>query len=114
MGGLLHVWGDKVWGDPVDTADKVAEKLGFRGYEPNEYREALEASVGRGWLAHEGEQYVVTEEGRRVREAAEADTDARYYQAWRLEDTAAKDLRGAMGALTEQLQASAPEAAPAG
>jgi len=106
-----HVWGEKVWGEPVATAAEVAEKLSFRGYSAHEYREALENAVGRGWLAHEGERYVITEEGRRVREAAEADTDARYYQAWQLSADEQSELQHALSTLRDQLRESAPEPA---
>ncbi len=104
-----HVWGEKVWGDSVATAAEVAEKLGFRGYDANEYREALEASVGRGWLAHDGDRYVVTEEGRRVREAAEAKTDELFFEGWQHGAEESESLRATMKSLAEQLKETAPQ-----
>jgi hypothetical protein len=109
-----HVWGEQVWGDPVNTVDEVADKLGFRGHGKDVYREALESAVGRGWLAHEGKRYVVTEEGRRMREAAEADTNARYFAGWRLEEDEAAELKREIDALAKQLRASAPQPEAAG
>lgn len=79
-----HVWGRKVWGQPVDTAAALAEKLRFRGYDRAAIQQGLDRLVERGWLEEEGEAYRLSSRGLQIREAAEAATDALCYGVWDL------------------------------
>lgn len=94
-----HVEGSHVWGDPVSTAAEVSEKLSFRGHDEAAYQTALERAVGRGWLTRDGDRYTATDEGRRIRTAVEADTDARFFGPWRLSGAEAVELRRSMEAV---------------
>lgn len=77
-----HVWAENVWGDPVATADAVTEKLGFRGYDVEDYTAVLQDCVNRGWLIETEGTYSVTEEGKQLRQEAEETTDNLFYGPW--------------------------------
>lgn len=94
-----HVWGENIWGDPVDTAPAVAEKLGFRGYDEADYAAALADQVERGWLAETDGTYRLTDAGREIRQAAEDATDANYYGPWQIGEGEAAEMRGLMEAV---------------
>ena len=77
-----HVWAENVWGDPVNTAEAVAEKLGFRGYGVDDYTAVLQDCVTRGWLSEKDGTYAVTEAGNQMRQEAEETTDQLFYAPW--------------------------------
>lgn len=77
-----HVWGENVWGDSVNTAEAVAQKLAFRGYDVTEYTSALDTLVEKGWLAKEEDTYKLTPKGASVRQEAEEKTDKLFYASW--------------------------------
>ncbi|MEM7332348.1 MAG: hypothetical protein AAF490_09660, partial [Chloroflexota bacterium] len=80
-----HVWGENIWGDRVNTAVDVSQKLGFRGYGEQDYTTALEASVTRGWLTkNEKNVYALTEKGKAIREEAEQETNRLFFTPWQL------------------------------
>lgn len=94
-----HVWGENIWGDPVDTLPAVVEKLGFRGYDEAAYAVALASLVERGWLAEADGTYRITDAGREIRQAAEDATDVNYYGPWQLGEGEAAELRELMEAV---------------
>lgn len=77
-----HVWGENVWGEAVHTADALAQKLGFRGYDASEYGQALDQLATKGWLNKEGDTYKLTDKGVSVRQEAEEKTDKLFYASW--------------------------------
>lgn len=77
-----HVWGENVWGDPVNTAEGMAEKLAFRGYELGDYTAVLQDCVTRGWLTIADGIYTITETGSDLRQHAEDATDSLFYAPW--------------------------------
>lgn len=87
-----HLWGRKVWGEPVRTAAELVDKLAFRGYDAAAVRQGLDALVERGWLEQEGGIYRLTDRGRQIREAAEAATDAHFYAPWDLSPAEGEQL----------------------
>jgi ribosomal protein S19E (S16A) len=105
-----HVWGEKVWGDPVTDASQAAEKLGFRGYGEAEYGAALESLRERGWLERDEAGYRISAAGRSLREAAEAATDQHYFAPWKLDASEADELRQLMAAAKEALTPETVEA----
>lgn len=77
-----HVWGENVWGDPVNTAVDMAEKMKFRGYELADYTAVLQDCVARGWLTETDGVYTITTAGSDLRQQAEAKTDELFYAPW--------------------------------
>jgi hypothetical protein len=71
-----------VWREEATSAAALVERLPNRGYTEEDYAEALQELEGRGWLGSTGGSYQATEEGRRIREQAEIDTDRIYYAPW--------------------------------
>lgn len=71
-----------VWNEDATTVEALHEQLQFRGFSVEEYQAALDSLVKRGWVAAKDGNYAVTEKGREVREAAEAETDRLFYQGW--------------------------------
>ena len=72
-----------IWCDLAHTAQGLFEALPHRGYSRTEYHEGLRDLAQRGWIGtDDGESYVITDEGRTVREAAERLTDQYFYAPW--------------------------------
>ena len=100
-----HVWAENVWGDPVNTAEAVAEKLGFRGYDVDAYTAVLQDCVTRGWLAEEDGTYTVTEVGAQLRQEVEETTDNLFYAPWAvLNGSQLIELNALLTELTQGLQ----------
>lgn len=94
-----HIWGENIWGDPVDTLPAVVDKLGFRGHDEAAYAAALAGLVQRGWLTETDGTYRITDAGREIRQAAEDATDANYFGPWQLGEGEAAEMRGLMEAV---------------
>ncbi|HXD10692.1 MAG TPA: hypothetical protein VN653_11565, partial [Anaerolineales bacterium] len=72
-----------VWSGEAVTAEQMAEKMAFRGYEIRDYAAALQAGVEVGWLeAADADTYRVTAKGKELREQVEKLTDEYFYQTW--------------------------------
>jgi DNA-binding MarR family transcriptional regulator len=71
-----------VWRDEAHTAEELTEKLPYRSHTAQDYRQALEELAHRGWVVEEAGAFELSEEGRRVREAAEEATDRHFFVGW--------------------------------
>ena len=77
-----------VLGELIDsrdvTAQNIAEKMEFRGYEPFDYQIALDAAVEVGWaeLTDLPGVYRSTAKGRELRAQVEQLTDEYFYRPW--------------------------------
>lgn len=72
-----------VWRGDGSTAEELAQRLQpFRGYTAEEYAGALRDLASRGWVVEDAGAYRLTGEGRRVREAAEDETDRLFFAGW--------------------------------
>lgn len=90
------------------TADALFEALPYRGYSVADYAVALEELRARGWAAKSESGWEPTEEGRAVRAAAEAQTDAYFYAPWAdLSPADVLALRDDIDALGRQLETAA-------
>jgi Mn-dependent DtxR family transcriptional regulator len=69
-----------VWRGEAGTAADLAEQLSSRDYDEASYAAALQDLARRGWIAEEDSAYMVTEEGKALRQEAEDTTD-RYFDA---------------------------------
>ncbi len=101
-----HVCGENVWGDPVPTAEAVAEKLAFRGYGLDEYTAVLQDCVQRGWLAAKDGTYTVTTAGKQLCQNVEETTDSIFYAPWSaLNNSDLTELNTLLMAMSQTLQA---------
>ena len=73
-----------LWTGDALTAEQMAEKLAFRGYEAGDYEVAIEAAVGVGWAEETNVpgKFRLTQTGRELREQAEQLTNEYFYRPW--------------------------------
>ena len=71
-----------VWSGEADMLDKFFEEYSDRGFSRDEYAQAFQELVSRGWLEENAGAYRVTDEGKRIREEAEALTDKYFFAPW--------------------------------
>jgi DNA-binding MarR family transcriptional regulator len=71
-----------LWRSGPLTLEELHGKLERRGYSREAYAEAAAELAARGWLAQDGNAYVLTAEGRALRDEAEATTDRYFYSPW--------------------------------
>jgi len=73
-----------VWSSTASTAEKIAEALGFRGYEAEDYAAALQAATEAGWLEkNDGPgTFRPTSKGQAMREQVDNLTDEYFYRPW--------------------------------
>jgi hypothetical protein len=91
--------------DLARNADDVFDQLAYRGYSRQDYAEALQTLVARGWLIEEDSIDRVTDEGRSIYEQVETLTDRYFYAPWfQLSETELKDLHHLLGALDTELK----------
>jgi DNA-binding PadR family transcriptional regulator len=79
-----HIWETftHLWRGEATTLDGLYHKLERRGYSLDEYKQALENLIKRGWIKEETGEYRVTPLGQEVRQAVEEATDLYFYGAW--------------------------------
>jgi DNA-binding PadR family transcriptional regulator len=79
-----HTWEvlSFVWDGEANTVEKLVERLPFRNYNAEDYTQTLNDLTQRGWIQPSGKGYKITEAGRKVREDAEAATDAHFFGPW--------------------------------
>jgi ribosomal protein S19E (S16A) len=94
-----------VWRGEAHTAEELAKELDFRGYTAKEYRVALLELAAQGWLEQTLDGFKVTEQGKRLREEIEKETDRIYFIPWScLESDERERLLGSIGRLHERLR----------
>jgi DNA-binding MarR family transcriptional regulator len=71
-----------VWREDARTAEALAERLPFRGYNAEDYAKSLTRLEDLGWIEPGVEGYQVTDEGRAVREQAENNTNLIHFECW--------------------------------
>jgi DNA-binding MarR family transcriptional regulator len=72
-----------LWREGPQTAAEIAEQISeYRNYEEEDYAAALDELAGRGWAAGEDGKFTLTEDGKQIREKAEAETDRLYAVAF--------------------------------
>ncbi len=82
----------------------MCAQLAFRGHSRAAYAAALSDLVDRGWLAEDGDGYLLTEAGLALREEAEATTDRYFYAPWTCLDAAEmEELRALLMRLRQSL-----------
>ncbi len=71
-----------LWRREATTLDGLYQKLERRGYSRDEYGQALEDLLQRGWIEVKEGEYHLTALGNAVRQAAEDATDRYFYAPW--------------------------------
>ena len=66
------------------NAEQMAEKMAFRGYDVDDYEVAVQAAQELGWVepGDRPDKFCLTEEGKKLREHAEQDTNEYFYAPW--------------------------------
>ena len=79
-----HAWEafTYLWRGEAITLDGLYQRLERRGYSRDEYRQAVEDLMKRGWVAQKAERYQVTTLGKEIRQTAEETTDRYFYAPW--------------------------------
>ncbi len=96
-----------LWQGAATTLDEVCERLSeLRGYSREAYAAAIQELIDRGWVTGSPAGYVVTDEGRGVREEALATRDAYFYRPW--DCLSADELTELRGLLERTCEALAP------
>ncbi len=91
-----HAWEafTLLWRGEASSLDDLCQRLGRRGYSRDEYRQALEDLIQRGWVAEEAGEYRLTPPGKEIRQTAEETTDRYFYAPWScLSQEETEDLR---------------------
>lgn len=89
------------------TPEALFAALSFRGYSAADYAAALDELAARGWATPTTDGWQATEDGRAVRAAAEARTDAAFYAPWaHLSAADVLALRDDIVTLNQQLTAA--------
>lgn len=71
-----------VWNSAASSAEQLAEKLPYRNYAAADYQLALDQLAKKGWIQEGEGGFQITDEGKGIRDQAEADTNTFYFQPW--------------------------------
>ena len=88
---LTHLW----HGDISTLESLCAKHCARRGYSRDSYASALQGLITRGWVVEQDGAFRITEQGRALRDDAEATTDRTFFAPWSsLTPTERADLGG--------------------
>jgi len=73
-----------VWNGEAATVEKLVERLPYRNYGREDYLQALEDLTRRGWIESGPDGFTVAEEGKKIRQDAEAETNTNYFAPWKV------------------------------
>lgn len=96
-----------IWRGEANSAEMLTQKFCFRGYSAADYTAAINRLVNQGWVqpAHARGTFVVTEQGRHIREEAERCTDDLFFAPWAaLTSTERRDLHLLLNGLVQTLR----------
>jgi hypothetical protein len=100
-----HSYGEFVFGEPANTGEALAEKLGsFRGHDAASYTVALQKVATRGWLVETDGRFTITNEGKQVLQAVEDETDRLFYAPWSLSADELTTLQSLMEVVRDRLK----------
>ncbi len=103
-----------VWREQANTTAALAATFANRSYSAADYAAALDELTELGWIAADAGEYRVTDNGRKLREEAEATTDRYYFTGWSALDAAeTAELDQLLIQLRDRLQAMAADKATA-
>ncbi len=98
-----------LWREGTKTLDGLYQKLIWRGHSQEEYQQALDDLVRRGWILEQSGEYALTDLGQEIRRASEQATDQYFYvPLWCLSQGEVEELRTLLNHLYKGLT-SVPE-----
>lgn len=68
-----------VWDGTASTAEKFMDVRAGRGYDADEWQATLDKLVSKGWIVKEDKTYLMSAEGKQIRDNIEATTDDIFY-----------------------------------
>ena len=82
--GIVWLVLGSLWKEDAVTAEQMAEKMAFRGYDVDDYEIAIQAAIEVGWIeeADHPNTFRPTQQGKVLRERAEHLTDEYFYALW--------------------------------
>jgi predicted transcriptional regulator len=93
------------WQGEVSSAAEVSDRLSGRGYDIDDYSKAMNVLEERGWIADSNDGFQITDEGKRVRQDAEEETDRLCYLGWLvLNQSELESLGDLIARLNDKLQ----------
>lgn len=96
-----------LWEEKANTIAELMENLPLRGYEETIYAEALQELAQRGWVVEEDGKFVLTDEGKSLREEAEDLTNEYYFAAFaKLSEKDLEELDELLKQVVEDLQSA--------
>ena len=91
-----------IWNGDANTPEKLVERLPYRQFTAEEYQITLDSLTQKGWIEIGQDGYLVTEEGKNIRDEAEEATNRNYFEPWKtLGDEELKRLGDLLVALRE-------------
>ena len=101
-----------LWREQAANPTELAEQLSqYRGYDEDDYKAALEELVKRGWAVAENDQYMITGQGKKIRQEVEDVTDQYFYTAFdALSKEEVKELKTLLEKLAETVAPPKEEA----
>jgi len=82
--GIVWIVLGALWKGDAVNAEQMVEKMAFRGYDVEEYEIAIQAALELGWAepGNRPDKFCLTDEGKKLREQAEQDTNEYFYTPW--------------------------------
>jgi DNA-binding MarR family transcriptional regulator len=116
VSGILWETLTYIWRDEASNAVEIMEKVSeYRRYTESDYTAAFDELVSRGWATKDNGKFILTKEGKSVREEAEDLTDQLYAAPFAaLKDAEIEELTGLMEKLAEVVSISEAESQPSG
>jgi DNA-binding MarR family transcriptional regulator len=94
-----------IWRGEAQTAEELVEKLSSRGWTTKEYQQALLELAEYGWVEQTLDGFRITEQGKRIRQEAEAETDRLFFGPWNcLREIEASELLDLLSRTSEHLK----------
>jgi DNA-binding MarR family transcriptional regulator len=103
---LTFLWNED---EEANTGAALAERLQGRGYTAEDYAAALEVLAEKGWAEKTADGYQITEQGRKIRDEGEAETDRICFSSW---DGLSNEEQAKLYTLLTRLKAKLVELAP--
>jgi len=98
---LTQLWQGQA-ATPAELAEQIAE---YRNYDETDYTAAFEELVSRGWAAKEDDKFIITEEGKKIRQEAEDRTDEYFAKPFAiLSEAETEELKGLLEKLAEAVK----------
>jgi hypothetical protein len=82
--GIIWIVIGALWNREAVTAEQMAEKIAFRGYEDSDYEVALQAAVEIGWaeVDYRPDTFRLSRQAKELYEQVERLTDEYFYAPW--------------------------------